>query len=85
MTNSAIDGIVGKRINGVIVKECPTPPRAQIFLMFDDRSFYEIWSSVEISSASGLDGGGREEAVSYMAGATSVVFEAWAEGADPRR
>ena len=85
MTDTAIRDIVGKRIRGVIVKKCPTPPRAQIFLMFDDRTFYEIWSSVEISSASGLDRGGRDEAVWYMAEATSVVFEVWAEESNPIR
>jgi len=79
MTRTEVAQIVGKRISGVIVKGCPTPPRAQIFLMFDDGTYYEFYSSVEITCAGGVDRGGRKEVLNYMAGSTSVAFEAWGD------
>jgi len=71
-------GIVGKTLAGVIVKSCPTPPRSQLFLMFTDGTYYEIYAAEGLSTAGGVDRGGRKEVLDYMSGTTHVVFEAWA-------
>jgi len=83
MTRAEVGQIIGKRIGGVIVKECPSAPRAEVFLIFEDGTYYEFYSSVEITCAGGVDRGGREEVIRYMANSTSVAFEAWGEKVYP--
>lgn len=60
---SQIQGIIGKKISGVVVAENPRPPHSQVFLVFDDGTHYEFYG--QVNSASGLDRGGMEEAERY--------------------
>jgi len=77
MIKDGIREIIGKTITGVLAKKSDGPPKAQLFLMFSDGTYYEIYSSVELSSCGGLDRGGREDVVQYMGETTHVVFESW--------
>ncbi len=71
----ATRGIVGKTISGVIVKEGNSSPRSQVFLLFDDNTYYELYSQDHIGSAGGIDPGGATEVRSYMPEARIVVEE----------
>lgn len=60
----AFDQIVGKRIGGVICRDNTGAPSAQIFLLFDDNTYIEIYDSSADSimcATSSLEKGGREE------------------------
>jgi len=52
MTNSAIRDIVGKRIHGVIVKECRTPPRMtltfHLLFGFGERPVSVFFTSIRL-------------------------------------
>jgi hypothetical protein len=63
--------IVGRRISGVIFKQAlyPKQPESQLFLLFDDGTYYEFYASRDlISQTGGVDKGGIEEVRRYMAG-----------------
>jgi hypothetical protein len=49
--------LLGKRIVGVIRREGPREPRAQLFLMFDDGTYFELYGD-SIHLAGGVDRGG---------------------------
>jgi hypothetical protein len=55
----SLEVIIGKRIKGVVVKEGSQPPKKQIFLLFSDDTYYEIYGNF-CKGASGLDRGGLE-------------------------
>jgi hypothetical protein len=62
--------IVGRRISGVVVKRCwRRSPQSQVFLLFDDGTYYEFYclDSV-ISTTAGVLEGGPERVRRYMAG-----------------
>ena len=40
--------LLGKRICGAVVKEGDRLPRMQVFLIFDDDTYYEILSLIHI-------------------------------------
>lgn len=71
------DMIVGKTISGVIIKKSNelTPP-AQLFLIFNDDTYYEFWvgEDGDLHAASGIDRGGAEKVRNYMSG-MNIVFE----------
>ena len=60
----AIRKIVGKRVAGVVVKEAGRSPRTQVFLVFSDGTFYELYG--DIAGAGGLDSGGIEAVRRYL-------------------
>ena len=60
----AIRNIVGKRVAGVVVKEASRPPRTQVFLVFSDGTFYELYG--DIAGAGGVDRGGIDAVRSYL-------------------
>jgi hypothetical protein len=58
---SAICKIVGKTIAAVVVKEADRAPQTQVFLVFDDDTYFEIYSiEGDINCAGGVDIGGLE-------------------------
>jgi hypothetical protein len=67
----AFKGVVGKRIQGVLVAGHPRPPRNQVFLVFNDETYYELFGDA-ISSIKGTDSGGMDQAQSYA--------QKWKEG-----
>jgi len=72
---SAIKGIVGKRISGVIVKENESRPGEQVFLLFDDNTYYETYADGPLGMAGGIDKGGAAEVRNYMSN-RKIVLEA---------
>lgn len=66
--------IIGKRIQGILVSEHKTDPWAQIFLVFDDGTFYELYG--EMSSTTRPERGGMGSALHY-AEAFSKSEMAW--------
>jgi hypothetical protein len=57
-------GVVGKRIHGVLVAEHPSTPRNQVFLVFDDGTYYELFGDT-ISGIKGIDPEGMDQVRSY--------------------
>jgi hypothetical protein len=71
-----IRNIVGKTISGVVVKEADRLPRSQIYLLFSDGTYFEIYSgSGDMSGAGGVDVGGIEEVRRYMSATHRIVIE----------
>ncbi|NIU21955.1 MAG: hypothetical protein GWN79_24160, partial [Actinobacteria bacterium] len=55
----AFDQIVGKTVDEVIFKDNPSNPRQQVFLVFDDGTYFEIYGGEgdPIKGARGIDKG----------------------------
>jgi|CXWL01.1.fsa_nt_gi hypothetical protein len=71
-----IRNIVGKTISGVVVKEADRLPRSQIYLLFSDGTYFEIYSgSGDMSGAGGVDVGGIEKVRQYMNATHRIVIE----------
>lgn len=70
--------ILGKTISGVIIKKGErSSPSMQLFLLFDDNTYFEFWSWGDysgLSAAGGLDRGGAEEVRRYMPN-MEIIFE----------
>ena len=60
--------IVGKRIKGVVAKKQRENPRTQVFLMFDDDTYIELYGTAtgEIQWYRGCDKGGLQEVENYV-------------------
>lgn len=56
---AALPRLVGRTIAHVVVKE-GRGPVAQLFLVFDDGSSYELYSDAPIDGAAALDSGGLQ-------------------------
>lgn len=78
--NDALKDVVGKRIQGILVKERETgSPRKQLFLLFTDGTFYELWSvSSDFRGSREVDHGGLEKVRRY-AGEDGIAFEIFDE------
>jgi hypothetical protein len=78
-----INQTLGKTITGIIVKEDVTGdgrPASQVFLLFSDNTYYELYTAYdEISFTGGVDPGGRKEVTHYIATKMRVVYEAFLE------
>ncbi len=61
----------GKTIAHVIIKE-GTSPRAQLFFVFTDDTYYEFYSDSPINGASDIDVGGLAAAVAHSG--QKIVF-----------
>ena len=64
------DGIVdtvGKTISGVVVKKRDQPPRYQVYFIFADNSYFELYGE-DIHGISYVREGGREAVSHYMMG-----------------
>ena len=64
-----ISEIVGKRIKGLVAKKQGESPRTQVFLLFDDNTYIELYGTVtgEIQWHRGCDQGGLKEVENYVA------------------
>jgi hypothetical protein len=62
---TGIQQIVDKTIQAVIVAEASNPCCQRVFLMFTDRTYFEIWGDA-ISGAGGIDSGGVDKVRSYV-------------------
>lgn len=78
-----IDQTLGKTITGIIVKEDVTGngrPAAQVFLLFSDNTYYELYTAYdEICFTGGVDPGGRKEVTHYIASKMNIVYEKFLE------
>ena len=66
---NAMKEILGKTIQGVIVKENPQPfsqPRMAVHLVFTDGTSYEIYAMHSMSFGRGLNSGDREALRKYL-------------------
>jgi len=65
MPNLHLEGLIGKRINGVIAKRTPDHSREMVFLVFDDGTFFEFYGPT-VNNSKGCWRGDFEQAVGYL-------------------
>ena len=53
----SFEKIIGKTITNVYCRDNKDDPEGQIFLIFDDNTYYEIYAYGSLKGASGLDKG----------------------------
>ena len=64
---SVIKDIVGKTIKGIVVKKSDIKnPTSQIFLLFNDNTYYEFYCDSIIRGTNGIDNGGMDTVKNYM-------------------
>jgi hypothetical protein len=61
-----VQALLGKRISGVVVKRADRPPYSQLFLIFEDDTYYEFYCDSQICGAGGVDKGGLTDVLNYM-------------------
>jgi hypothetical protein len=75
---SEVKQIIGKRISGLVIKAAKNknqPPRHQLFLLFDDGTYYEFYAhDCEISTTGGVIQGNIDDVLSYMNDSRVPVF-----------
>ncbi len=69
-----IKKIIGKTIKGVAVGEGQRGSQSQIFIIFTDNTFYEIYSENQISVASGLKQGGINAVLKSLPPKNEVMY-----------
>lgn len=74
-----VEQIIGKRISGVVIKKTKKPggsPTGQLFLLFDDGSYYEFYTyGCDIGTTGGVVQEGSYDAVlNYMSDTLEPVF-----------
>ena len=76
MKTYALRDLLGKRIVGVVAKRTriDRPPYEQLFLVFDDSTYFEIYG--ELHPAGGVDSGGIEAVRAYLGRSMEIIFEA---------
>ena len=74
----ALPQLLGKRICGAVVKEGDRMPRMQVFLIFDDDTYYEFYTDSTIFGTAGIDRGDIEHVRQYIP-EQKIVFECHAE------
>jgi len=82
MAVKGIEQTTGRTIERVIVKRKKGPfngfgPVMQVFLLFTDHTYYEIYADNMIYFTGGVDEGGREEVLRYVSDAMEVVYEGY--------
>jgi hypothetical protein len=65
--------LVGKTIAHIVMKQ-GEGPREQLFFVFTDGTYYEFYGH-DIAGAGGIDRGGLEAVLRYMASSHSVVIQ----------
>ena len=65
--------LVGKTISHIVMKE-GSGPAAQLFLVFDDGSYYEFYSDAPIDGAGAVERGGVETVIEYGKKFYRVLF-----------
>jgi hypothetical protein len=66
---NGVKDIVGRRVSGIVVVESTQVPRRQVFLIFDDNTYFEFYGD-HFTGAGGIDKGGAVDAATY---ATKVM------------
>jgi hypothetical protein len=75
--DESIRKLLGKRIRGVVLKQRGTTPKGQLFLLLDDCSYFEFYSTEGVISGTkqGVCGGDIESVREYMADSASITRE----------
>lgn len=78
-----VEQIIGKRIRGVVIKQKTSGPSevsSQLFLLFDDDTYYEFYTCDEpLCTTGGVDHGGLREVLDYMGDRLKPVFVRYQE------
>jgi hypothetical protein len=57
--------VIGKTISSVVVGKSKHDPQVQVFLVFDDGTYFEFWGA-HFRGAGRVDRGGVQEASAYI-------------------
>ncbi len=80
IVKDAIKKVNDKTIKGVIVTEGAKAPRSQVFIVFSDNTYYELYWSTNISGVGEIDKGGMQKARAYVSKfPNNIVLECEAE------
>lgn len=60
---SGIENIIGKTVSNVVVADKEKPPYRQVFLVFSDNTYFELYG--KFTGAGGVDRGGVEDVIEY--------------------
>ena len=69
--------IPGKTIRGVVITTGPDEPASQLFLVFEDGTYYEFYSATDIRPTGGVDPGDLDRARKYIGQRNEIAFEAY--------
>ncbi len=73
-----VEQIIGMRIAGLVIKQAKESggsPTNQLFLLFDDGSYYEFYTyGCSIGTTGGVVRGGLDEVLAYMDQTLEPVF-----------
>jgi hypothetical protein len=69
--HEAFEGILGKRISGLVVAKCDDSPQNQVFLIFDDGTYYELYGA-DVQGCKHIKPGGLHEVSLYLQGRPGV-------------
>lgn len=79
MAPKGIYQILGKKVVGVVVKKAKSPethPKEQIFLIFDDYTYYELYSP-DFGFTGGVYTGGRSSVLEYVSATYDVIYQGY--------
>ena len=63
----SIKEILGKTITGIVVAESPRTPEMQVFMLFSDDTYFELFGVGNgFTCAGGVDPGGIDKVHSYL-------------------
>ena len=72
---ASIRDLIGKTISGIVVKQ-GGPVRQQIFLLFSDDTYFEIYSNDGLNYSGAVCSGTADEVRAYMGDAQRIVIDA---------
>ena len=72
--NPSVKGVVGRTISAVVVKAGPSVGE-QVFLVFEDGTWFEMYSRFSISGSGEVHRGRIGDVRAYMAEGQKVVLE----------
>ena len=82
-----IKEIIGKTISGIVVKDCGRPPRSQVHLIFDDCTYFELYTSdtETIKGAGGVDRGDINRVIELHPEAENILVASHKVDLDPEK
>ncbi|MBI5611906.1 MAG: hypothetical protein HY942_02375 [Gammaproteobacteria bacterium] len=70
--------ILGKTIKGIVIKTGDKSPKSQLFLVFDDGTYYEFYSLDDVIQVTGgVSAGDIDTVRKYMSETKEIVFESF--------
>jgi hypothetical protein len=80
MGTKNLKGILGKTITGVVYKTNRTPfaqPAAQLYLVLEGGTYYEIYSTADIAFTWGPDEGDQDKVTNLFSVDMKAEYRAW--------